>query len=234
MATRAIFAMDQLIWRTVLKAKFVVTLWESSSSRTPMQGDQNDPPVSWDEAFIAKNPAYYTTWTWHNSAGCGDISGWIINEYNLGTGAGPFFDGSISTDACRYLFIDSADGVVINAAALYPRATVFNNLGIRQTTYYVFSAGGPTAAKLSTGYLRAMKAGNTLGNLIQREGREAIQNRIIAKAQQDSVFADDLKFRPRETIEKFLGVKIPEVVGISVIVETPRNFGLVVPMVKTK
>jgi len=234
MATRAIFAMDQLIWRTVLKAKFVVTLWESSSSRTPMQGDQNDPPVSWDEAFIAKNPAYYTTWTWHNSAGCGDISGWIINEYNLGTGAGPFFDGSISGDACRYLFIDSADGVVINEAALYPRATVFNHLGIRQTTYYVFSAGGPTAAKLSTAYLRAMKAGNTLGNLIEREGREAIQNRIIAKALQDPVFADDLKFRPRETIEKFLGVKIPEVVGISVIVETPRNFGLVVPMIETK
>ena len=52
---------------------------------------------------------------------------------------------------------------------------------------------------------------------------------MIAKAQQDSVFADDLKFRPRETIEAFLGVKIPEVVGISVIVETPQTSVLSFP-----
>ena len=49
---------------------------------------------------------------------------------------------------------------------------------------------------------------------------------IVEKAQQDLVIRRHLKFRPRETIEKFPGVKIPEVVGISVIVETPRNFDL--------
>ena len=84
--------------------------------------------------FIGKHPAYYNTWTWHQSSGCGDTSGWAVNQYNLGTGAGVYKDGSISDAACNYLFIDSADGVVINAAGLYPRATVFNNLGIRQTT----------------------------------------------------------------------------------------------------
>ena len=39
MATAAIFAMDQWIWQTVLKANFVVTLWESSGGDTPMSGE---------------------------------------------------------------------------------------------------------------------------------------------------------------------------------------------------
>ena len=233
MASAAIFAMDQSIWQTVLKANFVVTLWESSTSDVPMKGKESDPPISWDEGFIKTNPAYYNTWTWHKAKGCADISGWIINEYNLGSGASAFHDGSISNDACAYLFIDSADGVTINPQALYPRKTVFNDLGIKQVTYYVPSAGGPTASQLSVGYLRAMKEGNTMGTLIAREGREAVQMRIVEKALQDSVFADNLKFRPRETIEAFLGVKIPEVVAISVIVENPRNFAIVIPMAET-
>lgn len=232
MATAAIFAMDQSIWTTILQAKFVVTLWESSGDM-PMSGSPDDPPVSWDEMFIANNPAYYNTWGWHQKSGCGDTSGWIINEYNLGSGAGVFTDGSISNDACNYLFIDSADGVVINAAALFARAKVFTGIGIRQTTYYVpTGGGGATVEKLSTDYLRAMKTGQTLGLLIEREGREAVQQRVIAEAQKDSVFATNLKFRPRDTLERFLGVKIPDVVGISVIVETPRSFAIVVPMVK--
>jgi hypothetical protein len=231
LAAAALFALDQQIWKTVMLANFVITLWEMSSGPDIMPGSQNDPPVSWDEGFIAANPAYYDTWTWHNSSGCGDTSGWDINEYNIGTGAGVFHDGSMSNDACAYLFIDSADGVVINPNGLFPRATVFNNLGIRQTTYTVATGGGGEVAdKLSVSYLRAMKEGQTLGLLIQREGREAVEKRIIEKAQQDSVFATDLAYRPRQTVEKFLGIRIPEVVSVNVVVETPRTFALVVPM----
>lgn len=229
LAKAALFALDQQVWQTVLKANFVVTLWETSNDM-PMSGNQNDPPVAWDIGFIAANPAYYNTWSWHNSSGCGDVSGWNINEYNIGTGAGVFHDGSISNDACKYLFIDSADGVVINPIGLFPRKTVFTGLGIRQTTYYVpTGGGGMTQDKLSMTYLRAMKEGNTLGLLIQREGREKVQQRIIAKAQQDSIFARNLSHRPRQTLEEFLGVRIPEVVSVSAIVENSRTFALVVP-----
>jgi hypothetical protein len=227
LAATALFALDQTVWKTVMVANFVITHWEPD---TVMQGKESEPPVSWDEMFIGKNPAYYNTWSWHNKSGCGDTSGWNTQEYNIGTGAGPFSDGSMSNDACKYLFIDSADGVVINANGLYSRATVFTGLGIQQKTYYVPSGGGgAVGASLSTGYLQAMKAGNTLGKLVEKEGRDSIQQRVIEKAQNDPVFARDIAMRTRQTLEDFLGVKIPEVVSVSVIVENPRTFGIVVP-----
>jgi hypothetical protein len=47
--------------------------------------DKNTPPVDWVQSFYQHNPAYYCTWQWHDSSGCGDESGWIITEYNIGT-----------------------------------------------------------------------------------------------------------------------------------------------------
>ena len=140
----------------------------------------------------------------------------------------------MSSAGCNYLFIDSSDGVVINANGLFNRATVFTGLGISQTTRIVpVGGGGMVADKLSMSYLRAMKSGNTLGMLIDREGREAVQQRIIAKAHEDSVFSANLAMRPRQTIAEFLNVQIPDVVSVSAIVETPRTFGVIVPMKKT-
>jgi hypothetical protein len=231
LAKAAIFALDQQIWQTVLNANYVVTLWELPNGDLILPGTQNQPPVEWVQSFIASNPAYYCTWSWHNSSGCGDHNGWDVQEYNLGTGAGTFTDGSMSKDACAYLFIDSTDGVIINANGLFSRKTVFTGLGIQQTTYQVPAGGGGYVKdKLSPSYLRAMKEGRTLGLLIQREGREQVESRIIAKAQQDSVFANDLALRPRQTLQKFLNVAIPEVVSVSVIVENSRTFALVVPV----
>jgi hypothetical protein len=214
-----------------MQANFVITLWEMSSGPLILPGDQNDPPVGWDEGFIANNPAYYNTWTWHDSSGCGDTTGWQISEYNVGTGGGAFTDGSMSDAACNYLFIDSADGVTINADGLFPRATVFNNLDISTTSRIVpVGGGGEVAGKLSMSYLRAMKSGQTLGMLIEREGRETVERRVIERAHKDSVFRTELTFRPRQALQEFLGVHIPEVVSISVIVETPRTFAMIIPM----
>jgi hypothetical protein len=229
MAATALFALDQMVWKTVMLANFVITHWEPD---TVMPGKESEPPVSWDEMFIAKNPAYYNTWSWHKSSGCGDTSGWNTMEYNIGTGAGVFSDGSMSNDACKYLFIDSADGVVINAQGLYNRATVFTGLGLSQKTYYVATGGGGAAAlgaTLSTSYLRAMKEGKTIGKLVEKEGRDAVQRRIVEKAKSDPVFARDVAMRTRQTLQDFLGVAIPEVVSISVVVENPSTFGIVVP-----
>ncbi len=231
LAKAAIFALDQQIWRTVLNANYVVTYWELPNGDTIVPGTQDQPPVEWVESFLASNPAYRLTWSWHNSTGCGDHNGWDVPQYNLGRGAGAFTDGSMSNDACAYLFIDSVDGVVINPNGLFSRKTVFTGLGIQQTTYQVPSGGGGYVKdKLSVSYLRAMKEGRTLGLLIQREGREQVEKRIIEKAQHDSVFANDLALRPRQTLQKFLDVAIPEVVSVSVIVENSRTFALVVPM----
>lgn len=242
MATAAIFALDQSIWTTVMTANYVITNWQfyEDIRGTPpdyliIPGDQNSPPVSWDESFLAEHPAYYNTWNWqHFSSGgtCnGPFDGWLVTQYNIGTAgsASCWNDGSMSSAACAYLFIDSANGVVINSNGLFARATVFNNLGIPQVTKWC-AGSPPSLARLSMGYLRAMKEGKTLGNLILREGREAVEKRVIDKAHQDPIFAFDLAVRPRQTLEKFLGVRIPDVVAMNIIVENGRNYGLVVPM----
>ncbi len=231
LAAAGIFALDQQIWKTVMQKNYVVTFWDGQP--VIFSGTQNNPPVSWAQGFIAVNPAYSVGWNWHNSSGCGDTNGWEIQEYNIGTGAGFFSDGSMSNAACAYLFIDSCGGQVINAHGLFYRNDVFNNLGITHKTQIVPSGGIPVAAtQLSVGYLRAMKEGRTLGKLIEREGRESVQQRIVEKAHADSVFARNLAMRPRQTLETFLGVKIPEVVNLSVVVEDGRTFGLVVPAKK--
>ncbi len=229
LANAAIFALDQMIWKTVLNINYVITLWELSSGPTILPGDQNTPPIQYDESFIANNPSYYNTWSWHQSSGCGDTTGWNINEYNIGTGAGIFSDGGMSTAACQYLFIDSADGVTINANGLYPRKTVFNDLGIKQTTHIVAVPSGGGIG-LSMSYKRAMVEERTLGKLVEREGRENIQQMVIAEAQKDPVFARNVVARPRETLENFLGVKIPESIYLSVIQETAGNFAIVIPV----
>jgi hypothetical protein len=228
MASQAVLGIQQGLWKQLLATNFVITHWEQGQNIT--SGTQNAPPVAWVQGFYAAHPAYYETWDWHNSTGCGDQNGWQMHQYNLGTGAGFASDGSISPAACQYLFKDSTPGTIINPHGLFERATVFNNLGINQVTHIVTPGAALAAPKLSTGYLRAMKEGQTLGQLINQEGRASVEARIVKKAQQDSIFANDLTCRPRQTLEEFLGVKIPDVVSLGILVENPRTFGLVVPM----
>jgi hypothetical protein len=85
------------------------------------------------------------------------------------------------------------------------------------------------AQALSLGYLRAMKSGKTIGHLVEQEGREAVQQRIVERAHADPVFATSLRHRPRQTLEALLGVKIPETVTIRAVLESPRSFTIVVP-----
>jgi hypothetical protein len=221
----ALLALDQNLWTYILASTQNIYLWD--------MGDPiiiNTDPTAWAQSFYAAHPAYYVTWAWQDGSGCGNESGWLIQEYNIGSGAVyPFKDGSISAGACQYLFIDSTPGTIINPNGLFTRAQVFTGLGIPSS-----SPPGPyqprrPANKLSVGYLRAMKEGRTLRHLILREGREAVERRIIEKAHADSVFAADLRRIPRETLEKFLDVRIPEVLSLSVVVEDGRTFGLVIP-----
>jgi hypothetical protein len=229
LAEAALVGLDRQVWKTVLAANYVITHWKSSSGDLNLGGVQSSPPVQYDTRFIAAHPAYYNTFAWYQKQGaCDDPSGWIVSEYNLGTGAGVLHDGSMSAAACAYLFVDSSDGVVINADGLFARKTVFDDLGITQTTYTVDDA--PIGAMaLSRGYLRAMRSGKTIGRLVEHEGREAVEQRIVERAHEDPVFAASLRHRPRQTLEAFLGVKIPETVTIRAVLETPRSFTIVVP-----
>jgi hypothetical protein len=93
----------------------------------------------------------------------------------------------------------------------------------------VVAIAGQNPLWTSLEYLQSMRASQTIGQLIHREGHGSVQQRIIDRAQQDPVFATSLAHRPRQTIESLLGVKIPEVGSVSAIVETPGVFAVVIP-----
>src|SRR4029077_4516252 len=95
------------LWTQMLVANDVITLWLLSSGPTIVAGSQSSPPVDYARGHIQQWPAYNLTWSWHDSSGCGDQTGWQINSYNIGTGGSPLTDGSLSSDACQYLFQDN-------------------------------------------------------------------------------------------------------------------------------
>ena len=128
-AAAALFGLDKQIWTTVMVAKYVLSFWNTQAGEY-LSGDTD--MTKWHEHFIAERPAYRCTWTWHDSTGWGDQTGWAVVEHNIGTGVTWDSDGSMNSEACRYLFIDSADGVVINPNGLFTRSTVFTGLGIRE------------------------------------------------------------------------------------------------------
>ena len=245
MVTAALVGVDQSLWQALLVSSCVVTYYVSSGDGTDNGNcllmeykDQNSEPDDWVQGFYSKNPAYYEKLSWYSGDPnncCGPPACWETAEYNIGTGASTFSDGSLSADACTYLFIDSTPGVIINPKGLFKRVDLFTNLGIKTATQYVPNFGAAPGARLgnvSVPFLRAMKDQNTLGQLVAREGRAAIERRIVEKAQADSIFAHDLVMRPRQTVEKFLGVKIPEVIAVNVMQELPWSFGIVIPAQK--
>jgi hypothetical protein len=230
-AAVSLVQLDQNLWKTMLVSSFQIAHWHSLNGPTFWPGgSENDPPVKSVEEFYKVNPAYYEPWTWQaGTSGCGGKqAGWFIHQYSLGRNASPNSDGALNRDACNYLFSDSVPGVVINPDGLFMREYLFTNMGITEEDVYV-DLGAPTAEKVSAAYLRAVKEGRTLSALIAKEGRPALERRIIAKAYEDSEFKRALAGNPRDAIENFLQIKLPEIVAFHVIVEDPRSFGLVVP-----
>jgi hypothetical protein len=241
----ALFGVDQGVWNNLLVAGFVITFWYNSGEGTWNGSDlftdfpnKDRPPTDWVGNYYDKHPAYYEDLAWYSGDPkncCGPPPCWAVGDNNLGTGVGPlgFTDGSISDAAANYLFIDSTPGTAINPNGLFTREDVFKNLGIKTTTYYVQNPGPPMAAaraaNISLDYVRAIKPGQTLGQLLAREGRPQIEQRILEQAKNDPVFHHDLRRRPRMTLEKFLGVKIPEVITLNVWQEFPWSFGIVLP-----
>ena len=244
----ALFGVDQSVWNNLLVAGFVITFWYVGGDGTWNGSDlfmdykdQDIPPTDWVRDYYDKNPAYYEQLAWYSGDSkncCGPPPCWAVGENNLGTGAGPLglTDGSISDAAANYLFIDSTPGTVINPNGLFNREDVFTKLGIKTTTYYVQNSAGPPMAgahvqapNISLDYVRAMNQGQTLGQLLAREGRPQIEQRVMEQVKSDSVFAHDLRMRPRMTLEKFLGVKIPEVITLNIVQEFPWSFGFVLP-----
>ena len=227
----AVLAIDQNLWTYMLRQQY----WILKSPPFLYRGTQDNPPIAWAQQHYIDHPSTYLTWVWEpGSSGCsGNPSGWGIVEYTLFTPNHPAgTDGELSADASHYFFIDSTPGTVTNPAGLFTRAAAFQlpirpwNVSLTERpTYFPYEM----AEEMSFGSLRAIKEGRTLSALVRAEGRKNVEMRLIAKCKEDAQFAYELQRRPRKTIEEFLGVKIPERVGVVVIEENPRLFALVVP-----
>lgn len=220
----------QGLWTTLLDNNAWITEWLLAPQEKISGDDPNSPPLSTIQAYIQANPAYYYTWEWHPKKGKCDSSGWLITEYSIGKSvASEYHSNTFQDNVCAYLFADSTDGVPLDPPGLFPRKTVFTALKIPQESFAPTYGPSAMAASVSSDYLQADQQGNTLEALVQKEGRPAIEQRVIQKAQQDPVFAHNLRSRPRQTLAAFLGVAIPETVALSPIIETPQHFGLVIP-----
>jgi len=237
MANTALLALDKSVWTTVLKTNFFDTVWsETSYYGNPdlIKGTKDKPPLDFIKKFYAKHPAYYITYTWHKSTGCSDMDGWLVPQRSLGAPVqsplpGGSQDGTISNDACHYLFRDSIPGVVTNPDGLFTRAEVFDKLGLTKKEIHSVDAPPPPVASLSKAYLRAAKEGRSIGTLYKAEGREALRKQVVDKAAADPVFAYDLQRDPHGTLQDYFGLMIPETINLHVIREDNANFAIVLP-----
>jgi hypothetical protein len=236
MAGVSLDGLDHAVWTTVLRTNYVITKFVP----TPGYG-QNEPqpftipgepdafPASLADAYLVQNPSYYLVPVgWLPKEGCGSEDRWVVQEYNVGTGVTGLSDGGLSRDACNYLFKNGYTDTAVNPAGLFERAYVFTSMGIPTTSTNTNVFVAP-AAEVSTEYRQALVTGDTLGALASREGRASIEARIVARAHEDPVFARRLALQPRTTLQDFLGVRIPETLLLSVVVESEQLFGIVIP-----
>ena len=124
---QATYALDQSIWSVLLKNFIITAYLPATEYKTKYYSEQDMENNA--AGFYGAHPAYYNTWVYEAARKDKNDAYWQT-QHNIGTGASSFHDGSLSDAACKYLFIDSYDNVVINKDGLFNRSFVFNSLGI--------------------------------------------------------------------------------------------------------
>jgi len=127
----ASYALDQSIWSVLLKNFIITAYLPATEYKTKYYSEQDMENNA--AGFYGAHPAYYNTWVYEAAKKDKNDAYWQT-QHNIGTGASSFHDGSLSSDACQHLFIDSYDNVIINSEGLFNRSFVFNSLNIPTTT----------------------------------------------------------------------------------------------------
>lgn len=145
----ALKGFDKSVWRETLKINcknsWLMPYTHSQCTEINGKTDIN----SWYISFLQAHPSFYCTWSWHQDTGLFDKNYWYVDEHCLN-----FKDGNaqkfkcIPDGACEYLFIDSADGVIINQTGLFTRSYVFNDMGLQKV---IISTATPTQENHNTG-----------------------------------------------------------------------------------
>jgi len=219
---------DYNLWQQTLKAGWYQ--WEGDTD--PMlfsDENQNWDAAGWGRSFVQQHPAYYIKWEWtdnHSSSCCSEEKGWDIWEIWLGQNAGPFTDAAAPKNLCDYLFQDDGGGTIVNPAAITTRADVFSNFGLKCKSYFVNTGGGVADAVPFQD-----RPGKSFQELLGTSSRAELEA-LVQKAAEDPAVAYELQRRPRETLFKLIGLKVPDHIGVQVLAEKPDQFYLVLPKVK--
>ena len=130
------YALDQETWAQLLQ-NFVITQYCPSTIYKCKYYTESE--MEQDAAgFYEVHPSYWNNWVYHHETNKkGDDKSYYEHwQNNIGTGASSFSDGHLNDDACKYMFIDSYDNVIINPDGLFHRNFVFNSLkNIKHTTH---------------------------------------------------------------------------------------------------
>lgn len=138
---KAQYALDQEVWAQLLQNFKITKFYPSTDYKCKYYTEadmENDAA-----GFYAVHPSYWNNWVYHHETNRKgeDRSYYEQWQNNIGTGAGTFSDGHLNDNACKYMFIDSYDNVVINANGLFHRNFVFNDLkNITHTTHTYYNA----------------------------------------------------------------------------------------------
>lgn len=185
-------AFDQQIWKQMLVENYWVT--GPITQRLNDYTDPNTYPTSWEQDLLRRYKYTYYHSFFHPSAG-GGCAIWIGGEYDISKKGEAF--GVLNDDCCDYIFIDTPDKT--DPDKLFYRKEVFDFLGI------VIPPDNDLS--LSKEYQKAKKEGKTLLALFNSQGRAAIENRIVQRAQDDAAFAQALVKDPKSTSKSFLTSK---------------------------
>ncbi|RFM27493.1 hypothetical protein [Deminuibacter soli] len=217
-AKKAIKAIDRSIWKQMLVANYWIPY--RGQYRTDYK-DKNVPPIPYCEDVIKSFKSCECSYFWHQGGG-GDCSLWIVVQYDIELkNVSGFYN--LPDAACDYVFIDSMPGKIINADGLFTRGDVAQFLGIK-------IINDTTATNKR--YITAVHEGKTLMDLFNAQGRAAIEQQVIQNAKEDPIFAIKLTRDANKTLEEFFDIVIPPHFKLTVVIEDPMNFGLVIPAAK--
>lgn len=205
-------------------------------------------------AFIKKwetyNPAYYMQ-AGHDTGGspiCPQ-KGYTYVEPFLGYGSSdPMFAHAMPKETCNWLMKDDGWGTVTNPDGLATRAEVFCEWGLKCSMDInkvgKIAAHGydvPDGCIGQKGFARPapemtdeereldLKRAELWHAKFAERPRVELEQAIIDKALEDSVFYYELVKRPRKTVEEFLGWDFPEHVEFETIVERGGEYKMILP-----
>ncbi|TQF06013.1 hypothetical protein E6W39_32065 [Kitasatospora acidiphila] len=178
--------------------------------------------------------SYYFTWESATSGMC-TASGMTVYENFLGTGSTDYYlAGQAPADFCAWLFQDDGYGRTTNPDGLATRHDVFCNWGLQGSLPATAPNcdSEPASDDVAVVDLEAERQkAKQWHALFERTDRQAIERRVIERAQADPVFLRALVKEPKATLEAFLQVQFPAGVEFEVIQETPGHFRMVLPLI---